>query len=97
MRDPNEIRESCAIRTVHSRELLERTGVETKLRLQFTAKALCSENPTIRPLYAYSAKLKEWRTEVRAARQAYNRAVTCSRCKVADATKTMVTIGSNTS
>jgi putative transposase len=43
------------------------------------------------------AKLKEKRDEARAARLAHNRAVTCTRSKVADATPAMVTIGNNTS
>jgi putative transposase len=42
-------------------------------------------------------KLKEKRTEARAARLAHNRAVTCARCKVEDTKPAMVMIGSNTS
>jgi len=43
------------------------------------------------------SKLKEKRAEVRAARLAHNRAVTCARCKVKDTKPAMVTIGINTS
>lgn len=43
------------------------------------------------------ATLKEKRAEARAARLAHSRAVTCARCKVADATPAMVLIENNTS